>query len=276
MYTLNCRGKMLVMDKPLVMGIINTTPDSFFKDSRKQHLQEVIDKAGEMLEQGAAILDVGGQSTRPGASLVCQTAETERVLPAIEAICSHFPGAIVSVDTFYAAVAQAAVNAGAVIVNDVSAGLFDAAMLGTVAALGVPYVCMHHRGIPVAKGQEFHYDNLAREVLDFFIERNAACSKAGIKDMVIDPGFGFGKNIAQNLQLLKQLPVLKMPGRPLLLGISRKSTVWKTLGVTAGEALNGSTVLHTIGLLNGAGILRVHDVREAVEAVKLVEAYLAD
>jgi dihydropteroate synthase len=273
MYTLNCKGKLLVIDQPLVMGIINTTPDSFFAGSRQPAVDEVVEKASAMLAQGAAILDIGGQSTRPDAEIVGAEEEAGRVVPAIQAICSHFPEAIVSVDTFHAAVAEAAVKAGAAIVNDVSAGLYDAAMLSTVAALRVPYILMHHKGIPASAKVPYRYANLTKDVIDFFIGRLLACRSAGIKDIVIDPGFGFGKNAAQNLLLLRGLASLKIFDLPILAGLSRKSTIYKTLGITADQALNGTTVLNTIALLNGASILRVHDVKEAAEAVTLVGAY---
>lgn len=275
MYTLNCRGKLLIIDRPVVMGIINVTPDSFYKGSRGQNMEEVVEKAAMMLAQGAAILDVGGQSTRPDAELVDAGEEAARVVPAIEAICSRFPEAIISVDTFYAPVAEAAAKAGASIINDVSAGMYDDKMLATVAALHLPFVCMHHKGIPATSKMPHHYENLTREVIDFFIERMNACHKAGIKDIILDPGFGFGKNISQNLLLLREMAMLNMFEMPVLAGLSRKSTVCKTLGITADEALNGTTVLNTIALLNGASILRVHDVSEAMDAIKLVEAYTA-
>jgi dihydropteroate synthase len=272
MYTLNCRGKLFIIDRPVVMGIINTTPDSFFEGSREQELDKLVEKAAKMIAEGASILDIGGQSTRPGAELVPPGEEEERVLPAIKAIAGQFPEVIISIDTFYANVAGKAVNAGASIINDVSGGLFDKDMLQMVSSLQVPFICMHHQGIPVSK-QHFEYENLTRDIIDFFIERIKACREAGIKDIIIDPGFGFGKNSTQNFQLLKQLEMLKIFQLPVLAGLSRKSTIYKTLGITAADALNGSTVMHTIALLNGASILRVHDVKEAMEAVKLLETY---
>ena len=273
MYTLNCKGKLLIIDQPVVMGIINITPDSFYSGSRRQATADIVTVAGTMLREGAAMIDLGGQSTRPGSSLVSESEEKSRVIPAIEAIYRQFPHCVISVDTFYATVAEAAVKAGASIVNDISAGLFDTNMLSMVASLDVPYVCMHNKGIGDGMHKDPHYEDIVKEVLDFFIERIAACQNAGIKDVVIDPGFGFAKTIAHNFQLLQRLPVFKMLEKPLLLGVSRKSTIYKTLGITADEALNGSTVLHTIGLLNGAAILRAHDVKEAMEAIKLVSAY---
>jgi dihydropteroate synthase len=254
------------------MGIINTTPDSFFEGSRQQTVDSVLAQAERMLADGADWFDIGGQSTRPGAALVGATAEMERVIPAIEAIHSHFPDAMISIDTFHSEVAVAAVQAGAGMVNDVSGGHQDLAMLSTVADLKVPYVCMHMKGTPATMQHHAVYENVVQEVLDYFIERLSACRSAGIHDVIIDPGFGFAKTITHNFQLLNQLEAFQVLQVPLLLGVSRKSTIYKTLGVTANEALNGSTVLHTVGLMKGATWLRVHDVKEACEAVTLFQA----
>jgi dihydropteroate synthase len=270
MYTLNGRGRLINLEKPVVMGIINITPDSFFAGSRQETLSGVVMQAEKMLSEGAAILDLGGQSTRPGAHRVGVDEELARVLSAIKAILNEFPQAIISIDTFYSRVAAEAVEAGALLVNDVSGGMMDPEMLTTVSRLRVPYVCMHMQGQPQTMQQNPYYEDVTREVLDFFIRRIEDCRRAGIVDVIADPGFGFGKTIAHNFELIKNLEVFKMLDVPLLLGISRKSTIYKTLGITADEALNGTTVLHTVGLMKGAHILRVHDVREAVEAVKLV------
>ncbi|MFN3795721.1 MAG: dihydropteroate synthase [Chitinophagaceae bacterium] len=254
------------------MGIINTTPDSFYANSRHTVLDEIVQTAGRMLEDGATILDLGGQSTRPGSEQIGASAEIDRVVPAIEAVHKAFPEAFISVDTYHAAVAQAAVSTGACIVNDISGGNLDVAMLSTVGALQVPYVCMHMQGNPATMQDNPQYNNVVTEVLDFFIQQVAHCRQAGIKDVIIDPGFGFGKTIQHNFQLLKQLQAFQMLGCSLLLGVSRKSTIYKTLNITAAAALNGTTVLNTIGLMHGARILRVHDVREAVEAIQLYTA----
>jgi len=253
------------------MGIINITPDSFYAGSRQQTLDDILVQAKKMLAEGAAILDVGGQSTRPGSEQVGAEEELRRVLPAISAIHRQFPKTIISIDTYHATVAKAAVEAGAGMVNDVSGGLLDAQMLQTVAALKVPYICMHMQGTPTTMHLKPAYEDVTKEVLDFFIERIDTCRRAGIADVIIDPGFGFGKTIEHNFILLKNLSVFKILGKPILLGISRKSSIYKTLDVTAAEALNGTTVLNTIGLTNGANILRVHDVKEAVEAIKLTD-----
>ncbi|MEO7311553.1 MAG: dihydropteroate synthase [Chitinophagaceae bacterium] len=270
MYTLNCKGKLLTINRPIVMGIINITPDSFYEGSRLEGTDDILKQAEKMLAEGAAILDIGGQSTRPGAEQMGPEEEISRVVPAIEVICRQFPEANISIDTYHATVAKAAVEAGACIVNDISGGMMDPEMLATVAALRVPYVCMHMQGTPTTMQQAPAYDDVTKEVLDYFIERIDACANAGIADVIIDPGFGFGKTIAHNFILLKNLEVFKILGKPVLLGISRKSTIYKTLGVTAAEALNGTTVLNTVGLLHGANILRVHDVKEAMEAIQLV------
>lgn len=272
MYTLNCNGRLLVVDKPLVMGIMNLTPDSFFAGSRYGE-SEVLRQAERLINEGAAILDIGGQSTRPGSERIPVEEELKRVTGAISAIHQRFPGTVISIDTFQSRVAAEAVAAGAGIVNDVSAGTIDAAMIDTVARLPVPYVLMHMKGTLETLKQEMVYENLVREVLDFFIQRAARCRQAGIKDIILDPGFGFGKNHAQNLHLLKQLQVFNLLDCPLLVGFSRKTTIWKTLGITPEEALNGTTVINTISLYNGAHILRVHDVKEAMEAITLWEAY---
>lgn len=275
MYTLNCKGKLLVIDQPLVMGIINVTPDSFYEASRQQERGAIIQLAAKMIEDGASILDIGGQSTRPGSEQIGAEEELKRVLPAIEAIHSRYPDIILSIDTYYARVAREAVAAGASIVNDISAGSMDPEMIPTVAELKTAYVLMHMQGRPSNMQDAPHYENVTRQVLDFLITKTRELKKAGIRDVIIDPGFGFGKTIEHNFELLRNLSLFRMLHCPILLGISRKSTIYKTLGVTSSEALNGTTVLNTAGLLAGASLLRVHDVKEAVEAVKLVSALQA-
>lgn len=272
MYTLNCKGRLLSLETPIVMGIINITPDSFFAGSRQNGVDSVLAQAEKMIGEGAVILDLGGQSTRPGADRVGVDEEMSRVIPAIEAVSRRFTDVEISIDTFYSNVAKAAVEAGASIVNDISAGYLDNGMLPTVAALKVPYVCMHMKGEPQTMHQSPFYNNVTLEVMDFFIRRIADCRKAGITDVIADPGLGFGKTIAHNFQLMREMETFKVLGVPLLMGISRKSTIYKTLGTTADEALNGTTVLHTIGLLKGAQIIRVHDVKEAREAIVLIQA----
>ena len=273
MNSINCKGKLLSLDEPVVMGIINATPDSFYEGHLKLNSEGILALAGKMIQDGAAILDIGGLSTRPGSTPVSVQEETDRVLPVIEAIRKVYPEIILSIDTYNSQVARAAVNAGASIINDISGGNLDKDMLNTVAGLQVPYICMHMQGTPATMQQAPVYSNVVKEVLDFFIAKIDACNKAGIKDVIIDPGFGFGKTIEHNFQLLKELAVLSITNKPILAGLSRKSTIYKTLGITAADALNGTTVLNTMALLNGASILRVHDVKEASEAIKLFNRY---
>jgi dihydropteroate synthase len=273
MFTLNCKGKLLSIAQPIVMGIVNTTPDSFYTNSQQQSIESAFLTAEKMLQDGAAIVDIGAQTTQPGSSEVGIEEELKRAIPVIEKIHTTFPEAIISIDTYHATVAKKAVEAGASIVNDVSGGLMDNQMLPTVAALHVPFVCMHMKGTPKNMQQNPTYNNVTEEVLTFFIERIDACKKAGINDVIIDPGFGFGKTIEHNYTLLKQLAAFKILQKPILLGVSRKSMIYKPLEVTANEALNGTSVLHTIGLENGASILRVHDVKEAIECIHLTQLY---
>jgi dihydropteroate synthase len=273
MYTLNCKGKLLVIEKPLVMGIINVTPDSFYDQHLHNGSDAVIALAKQMINDGADILDIGGQSTRPGSERITAKDEIERVLPVIQLLIKKYPGIILSIDTYHSEVAAVAVREGVAIVNDVSAGNMDEAMIQTVAALQVPYICMHMKGTPETMQQNASYDDIVKEVLDFFIKKIAQCTEAGIKDIIIDTGFGFGKTIAHNFMLLKNLSVFEMLDKPILAGLSRKGTIYKTLNITAGEALNGTTVLNTIALLSGVSILRVHDVKEAKETIQLFDSY---
>ena len=273
MFTLNCNGRLLVIKKPVIMGIINATPDSFFEGSRFQGVDAIVQQAEKMHEQGAVIVDVGGQSTRPGSKPAGVEEELKRVIPAIHSVHTYLPEVFISVDTYHAAVAKEAVAAGADLVNDISGGNFDAGMLTTVAGLTVPFICMHVKGDAVTMHQNPVYENVLLEVVDYFVERTEACRVAGIKDVIIDPGFGFSKNIAHNFQLLSQLKALSIFEKPILAGFSRKSTIHKTLDISPEDALNGTTVMNTISLLQGADILRVHDVKEAAEAIKLVSEY---
>lgn len=271
MFSLNCKGRLLVVDKPLVMGILNTTPDSFYTGSRVREVDQVLFTAEKMLRDGATMLDIGGQSTRPGSEKLEADTELSRVLPSLEALHVRFPDAIISIDTYYAKVAREAVNAGASIVNDISAGSLDPQMIPVVAGLQVPYVLMHMKGNPQTMQQQAFYSNVTREVLDHLALRVQQIKEAGIRDIIIDPGFGFGKTIEHNFSLLRDLSVFSLLKAPLLLGISRKSFIWKTLKATpeSDAALQGTTALHMAGLMNGASILRVHDVKEAVDTIRL-------
>lgn len=271
MFTLNCKGRLLALDKPVVMGILNATPDSFYAESRLDGTNAVLQRAEQMLKDGATILDIGGQSTRPGSLAVGADEELKRVIPAIEAVHRSFPEAFISIDTYRGRVATEAVQAGAGLVNDISSGTLDEEMLPAVAALRVPYVLMHMKGSPENMHQLARYEDVTLEVLDHFIHQRARLMKMGITDIIIDPGFGFAKTAKHNFELLKNLSAFSMVPAPLLLGISRKSFIYKTLGITAEEALNGTAVLHTVGLMKGASILRVHDVKEAVQAIRLLQ-----
>lgn len=272
MFTLNCRGKLRAIERPLIMGIINVTPDSFYQGSRLMDPGAILQRAEKMIREGADLLDIGGQSTRPGAEELSAEQESDRVLPVIEQLSRQFPDTILSVDTWYSKVAREAVRAGASMVNDISGGYLDPQMLDTVGELGVPYVCMHMKGTPKTMNKEAVYEDVTREVLDHFIRRIEDCRKAGIHDLILDPGLGFAKNAGHNFTLLKNLSALKICHRPILIGVSRKSFIYKTLGIDVEEALNGTTVLNTLALLNGADILRVHDPKEAAQAVRLLSA----
>ncbi len=270
MFTLNCNGRLLAAQHPLVMGIINCTPDSFYDGSRFNDRDVILKQAEKMLHDGADIIDIGGQSTRPGAEQVSITEELNRVVPAIDSVRTYFPDSFISIDTYYTRVAREAVAMGASIVNDISAGNTDQDMIPSVASMNIPYVCMHMKWNPQTMQKTPLYENLHKELLDFFIAKKKQCRDAGIKDIIIDPGFGFGKSIQHNFQLLNHLEIFKMIDCPILVGLSRKSSIYKTLEITVQEALNGTTVLNTIALMKGASILRVHDVKEAKEAVRLV------
>ena len=272
MFTLNCKGRLILIEKPLIMGILNITDDSFYAGSRLQNMDAVSIKAGQMIAEGADILDIGGQSTRPGSERISEEEELHRVLPVIEMLAKKSDTVLLSIDTYYAVVAKEAVDAGASIVNDISGGEMDKNMIDTVASLGVPYICMHIKGVPETMHHNIQYENITKEVFDFFIKKINECRLAGIKDVIIDPGFGFGKTIEHNFTLLKNLSVFNMLEKPVMAGISRKSTIYKTLNIAVEDSLNGTTVLNTIALQNGASILRVHDVKEAKEAVTLFEA----
>jgi len=267
--TLNLGGKAFALDRPQVMGILNVTPDSFYDGGRYTGAGQLEAHAGQMLANGAAILDVGGHSTRPGAHQVPEGEEIARVVGAIKTIIKAYPAAVISVDTFRASVAQAAVAEGALLVNDVSGGQLDPNMFSTVAQLQVPYVMMHMRGTPATMKSLTAYDDLMAEVLSFFGSRLAQLRALGVADVLIDPGFGFAKNVQQNFAMLRHMAYFKLLECPLLVGLSRKSMIYKTLAVTAQEALNGTTALHMLALQNGANILRVHDVKEAMQAIEL-------
>jgi dihydropteroate synthase len=267
---MNCKGKLLDLSAPVTMGILNLSPDSFFDGGRYSDETAVLRQAEKMLEEGASILDVGGASSRPGAATITEAEELKRVAPVISALSKRFPEAILSVDSWRAKVAEAAIEAGASIVNDISGGDLDAQMLETVAKLQAPYILMHMQGKPDTMQQNPQYEDVVLEVLDYFIKKVEKLRSLGIHDIVLDPGFGFGKSVEHNYALLRHLGAFKnVLGLPLLAGISRKSMICKPLGVNPKDALNGTTALHVVALQQGANILRVHDVKEAMEVIKL-------
>jgi dihydropteroate synthase len=268
--TLNIGGKLLDLSTPQVMGIMNITPDSFYSESRVNQLDEAYKKAERMLSEGASILDLGGHSTRPGADAVSEEEERKRILPVVEMLRRNFPNAILSIDTFRASVARQAVEAGAHIINDIAGGNLDPQMFETVATLNVPYILMHSRGTPQTMKDLNQYEDLVTDVLRELQTKIYQLQQLGVKDIVADMGFGFAKNADQNYVLLNELKSFQALNVPILAGVSRKSMIWRKLNITPDQSLNGTTVLNTVALLNGASILRVHDVKEAVEAVKLV------
>lgn len=270
---LNCKGRLFTADGPVVMGILNATPDSFYTGGMPFDPERLTEKAALMIADGARILDIGGQSTRPGAPAVSAAEELDRVLPVIGSLRAAFPEILISIDTYRSLVAKKAVEAGADMVNDVSAGNMDPDMIPTVATLNVPYILMHMQGTPADMQQHPVYRDVAADILDFFLEKIRCCRHAGIKDIILDPGFGFGKTIAHNYLLLKELHTLGIAGLPLLAGLSRKSMIYRQLETDAAGALNGTTALHMLALQQGAALLRVHDVREASECIRLFSFY---
>ena len=270
--TINVRGELIDLLTPLVMGILNMTPDSFYAESRVSSLDAVLERVDRMHQDGASIIDIGGYSTRPGAEEISTAREIERIESIIGPVRKNFPDLIISVDTFRSEVARKAVMQGADIINDVAGGTLDELMFDTVASLGVPYILMHMRGTPETMNTLTEYSHLTGDIIKDLKVKVDSLRQKGVTDILIDPGFGFAKNIEQNFRLLGDLAEFNQLGYPLLVGLSRKATIYKTLGITAEVALNGTSVLNTIALQNGASILRVHDVKEASEAVKLWKA----
>jgi len=270
--TINCKGKLIDLASPKVMGILNITPDSFYDGGAHKNEVEVLNHVERMLSEGATFIDVGAYSSRPNADHVSEIDELKRILPIVKLILKEFPEALLSIDTFRSEIAKQCIEAGACMINDISAGKLDEHMLQTIADLHVPYIMMHMRGTPQNMQQQTEYDNLLKDILFYFSERIAAAKAAGIIDIMVDPGFGFAKTLEQNFELLNKLELLKIIEKPLLVGISRKSMIYKTLETSAKEALNGTSVLNTIALQKGASILRVHDVKEAMECITLVKS----
>lgn len=270
---INVNGRLMDLSCPQVMGILNVTPDSFYASSRKQTEEEIAARAQQILAEGGSIIDIGAYSSRPNAEHISAEEEMKRLRNGLEIIGREHPDAVLSVDTFRADVARMCVEEyGVAIVNDIAAGNMDTEMFSTIARLGVPYIMMHMQGTPQNMQQHPHYEDVLREVLYYFSEKVQRLRDMGVKDIILDPGFGFGKTIEHNYELLNQMEEFAIFELPLLVGVSRKSMIYKLLGITPEEALNGTTVLHTIVLMKGANILRVHDVKEAVEAVRLTTA----
>ena len=268
---ISCKGKLIDLTTPKIMGILNLTPDSFYDGSLYNNTDLALAQTEKMLHEGATFIDVGGASSKPGAVEVSADEELARVLPVIDKIHIKFPDTLISIDTYRSDVAQQAVAAGAAMVNDISGGNLDAKMLKTVGALGVPFVAMHMQGKPQNMQDKPSYDNILTDIRSFFAAKIDAAHKAGIHDIIIDPGFGFGKTLEHNYALLKHLSSIQMDGVPMLIGVSRKSMIYKLLQIEVAEAGNGTSVLNTVALQQGAQIIRVHDVKEAHQAVQLIE-----
>jgi dihydropteroate synthase len=272
--TINCRGQLLDLSIPKVMGILNVTPDSFYDGGKYTSEASVLQHAEKMLSEGADILDIGGMSSRPGAKIISSEEELQRVIPHLKSLIQQFPDAIISVDTIHAKVADESLQAGAHMINDISAGRFDGEMLSVVAKHNAPFIIMHMKGLPADMQREPQYANITLEVMDFFAQRIEACRAAGINDVMLDPGFGFGKTLSHNYTLLCNLPYFQQLNLPMVAGMSRKGMIYQLLGIKPGDALNGTTVANTIALMKGTHILRVHDVKEAKEAVRVVQSLL--
>ena len=271
--TINCKGNLIDLTSPKVMGILNITPNSFFDGGKYADENSVLQQVEKMLVDGATFIDVGAYSSKPNAEFVSEDEEITRLLPVIELVLKNFPETLISVDTFRANVARKSVENGACIINDISAGSLDENMMQTVAKLKVPYIMMHMKGNPQTMQSLAQYENIVKEMLFYFSEKVAQARSLGINDLIIDPGFGFAKTLEQNFEVMNKLDLFQMLELPLLVGVSRKSMIYKTLETSAEFALNGTTVLNTIALQKGAKILRVHDVKEAMECVKLCKSF---
>lgn len=269
--TINCKGQLIDLSVPKVMGILNVTPDSFYDGGRYRNSSSIMRQVDTMLEEGATFIDVGAYSSRPNADHVSEAEELSRIIPIVDLIVKNFPDVLLSIDTFRSEVAKQTIEAGASMINDISAGHLDPNMMETVASLRVPYIMMHMRGTPQTMSKLTDYDDLIKDMLLYFSERIEKARALGIIDLIIDPGFGFAKTREQNFELLDKMDLLKIVDLPLLTGVSRKSMIYRTLELTVENALNGTTVLNTIALQKGSSILRVHDVKEAVECITLTQ-----
>ena len=274
--TINCLGQLIDLSTPKVMGILNVTPDSFYDGGKFATEKNILSQVEKMLIEGADFIDIGGHSSRPKAEMISEQEELERVIPIVQLIVKHFPGTLISVDTFRSEVARNSIEKGAAIINDISAGSLDVKMLETVAKYKVPYVMMHMRGTPQTMQGLTQYNNILKEILCYFSEKIALARSFGINDLIVDPGFGFAKTLHQNYEVLQKLELLSILELPLLMGVSRKSMIYNALESNQQDSLNGTTVVNTIALHKGANILRVHDVKEAVECVKLYELSIGD
>ena len=269
--TINCKGQLIDLSTPKIMGILNVTPNSFYDGGKFTLSENGLLQVGKMLEEGATFIDIGAYSSKPNAEFVSEEEELSRILPVVQSVLKQFPDALLSIDTFRSEIAAVCIENGAAIINDISAGNLDEKMMDVVAKYKVPYIMMHMRGTPQTMQSHTNYENIVKEILFYFSEKVSKARSLGINDLIIDPGFGFAKTLEQNYEVLQNLELFQMLDLPILAGISRKSMVYKPIGVTANEALNGTTVLNTIALSKGANILRVHDVKEALECAKLFE-----
>lgn len=267
--SINCNGKLVDLNTPKVMGVLNITPDSFYDGGRYKDAKSILNQTEKLISEGATLLDIGAYSSRPGADFISENEELKRIVPVVELIQKNNPDVLISIDSFRAKVIRECVSAGAVISNDISAGKLDPDMIKTVGELGVPYIMMHMRGTPQTMKNHTTYQHLINEIYAYFSKQIELARQHNITDIIIDPGFGFAKTLAQNYELLNQMEFFKNLNCPILTGVSRKSMIYKVLGCTAEEALNGTTALNMVALMNGACILRVHDVKEAVECIKL-------
>ena len=272
MQSINCKGKLIELDSPKVMGIMNITPDSFYDGGRLKNDRDILLHAEKLINEGATFIDLGGYSSRPNAKHISEKEELQRVIPVIETLIDKFPNALISIDTFRSKVARNAIQSGACMINDISAGNMDEKMFKTVAEMQVPYIMMHMKGTPQTMQKNPTYDDIVHEVIFYFSQKISELRSLGVNDLIIDVGFGFGKTIPQNYILLKNLALFKSLEVPILAGVSRKSMLYKMIDVTAQEALNVTTVANTIALMNGTNILRVHDVQEAIETIKIINA----
>ena len=270
--TINCKGLLIDLSKPKVMGILNVTPNSFFDGGKYKYADEIVAQVQKMLSEGATFIDIGAYSSKPNAEFVSVEEEIARIVPIVELLVQQFPNILISIDTFRSEVAEACILKGAALINDISAGKLDELMLGVVAKYNVPYIMMHMRGTPQTMTTLTQYEDVVKEVLLYFSERIAAARSLGIHDLIVDPGFGFAKTLEQNYEVLQKMELLQQLELPILAGVSRKSMIYKVLNTNASQSLNGTTTLNTISLVKGASILRVHDVKEAVECVTLFNA----